>query len=66
MSSFGRKLARQIKHSTPEGKEEAKQEQEAKKAAQPQTHLSQQQAAKPTRTAPIAQPRMHQRKAGGS
>ena len=35
MSSFGRKIARQSKHNTPEGKEQLKQEQADKKAAAP-------------------------------
>ncbi|MBC7527824.1 MAG: hypothetical protein H7308_09760 [Chthonomonadaceae bacterium] len=63
MSNFGRKIARQVKQNSPEGKEEAKQEQADKKAAPlPKS----QQLAKPSRTAPVPQPRMHQRKAGGS
>ena len=36
MSSPGRKLARQQKRNTPEGKEQIKQEQAEKKAAEPQ------------------------------
>ena len=35
MANLGRKLARTIKRSTPEGKEEIKQEQAEKKAALP-------------------------------
>jgi len=44
MASLGRKLARQNKRQTPEGKEQAKEEQDKKKAAfaaQNQTQLSQ-------------------------
>jgi hypothetical protein len=40
MSSLGRKLARQNKRNTPEGKEQLKQEKAEKQAAQPPQNLA--------------------------
>lgn len=63
MGNPGRKLARQVKRSTPEGKEEIKQEQEKKQAALPPSTL-------PAQNQKVAghQPttRMFQRRSGNS
>ncbi len=63
MGNPGRKLARQVKRSTPEGKEEMKQDQEKKQAALPLNNLPVQ-----NQKAAGHQPttRMFQRRAGNS
>ncbi len=61
MSSLGRKLARQTKRQSPEGKEQIKEEQAKKQAAQPaqaQPQLNQNSTG--------FQPRLRQRRSGNA